>query len=338
MSKSIIQVVLFTAGNNAKMYIDKIKNTDVVAVFDNDVNKLHCNFCGHIVSKPSNLYKIKFDYIVIASAFEEIKQSIIEKYPEFENKICTLEKGLRLDFVYGQYTKINNGNLNKKQYCLDNKKMVVYTGIFGHYDTLWNPLYIDENVDYICFTDDRNLTSDYWKIRYVECENSSNALNARKYKCMPHRFLAEYDISIWIDAHLQIKSSLMGYVEKNLNNAGILFFLHPERDCVYEEGAVCIVSHRENTEKLIVQMYKYCKEGYPEHNGLYCGGFIVREHNRKDIMQLMEDWYMEIIQTSARDQISLPYVLWKDEIIPDLCKDYLWDNDYFITHDHNRLV
>jgi hypothetical protein len=337
MSKSIIQVVLFTAGNNAKLYIDKIKHTEVVAVFDNDINKWNCNFCGHIVSRPSNLYKIKFDYIVIASAFEEIKQSIIEKYPEFENKICTLEKGLRLDFVYGQYTKINSGNLNEKQYCLDNKKMVVYTGIFGHYDTLWNPLYIDENVDYICFTDDRNLTSDYWKIRYVECEDSNNALNVRKYKCMPHRFLPEYDVSVWIDARLQPKSSILEYIRNNMHEAGILFFPHYSRDCVYEEGAENITQHRENVGKIINQMYKYFGEGYPEHNGLYCGTCIAREHNRYNIINLMEDWYSEILNTSARDQISLPYVLWKNDIVPDLCRKYIWDNDLFVLHMHKDV-
>ena len=37
---------------------------------------------------------------------------------------------------------------------------VIYTTIFGEYDTLINPHFIDKGWDYICFTDNENLSLD----------------------------------------------------------------------------------------------------------------------------------------------------------------------------------
>lgn len=47
-------------------------------------------------------------------------------------------------------------------------KGVVYAVITVDYDALKAPLFGDEDYDYICYTDNRNMTSDIWSIRYIE--------------------------------------------------------------------------------------------------------------------------------------------------------------------------
>lgn len=42
-----------------------------------------------------------------------------------------------------------------------NKKIVIYTAFTGNYDNLKEPEYIDENCDYVCFTDNPNIKSKY---------------------------------------------------------------------------------------------------------------------------------------------------------------------------------
>ena len=37
--------------------------------------------------------------------------------------------------------------------------------------------------------------------------------NARKYKILPHRFLSEYDISIWIDGNIKVRGDVNELLE-----------------------------------------------------------------------------------------------------------------------------
>ena len=41
-------------------------------------------------------------------------------------------------------------------------KMVVYTAIAGQYVQLFVPEFITPEADYVCFTDNPELTSDFW--------------------------------------------------------------------------------------------------------------------------------------------------------------------------------
>ena len=47
-------------------------------------------------------------------------------------------------------------------------KYCVVTCIFNDYDLVREPLVIDNNCDYYLFTDNKNLTSDNWKIIYLQ--------------------------------------------------------------------------------------------------------------------------------------------------------------------------
>lgn len=330
-----LRIALFAAGRGAYGYINSCHDVKIVAVFDNDKNRWGEEFCGFEIQSPQNISEREFDYLVITTPYfeEEIRSGLVEVFPTLAERICSVSKMNYLEYTYREYRR-RYQEKNEQRFSTENKKIVIYTGIFGNYDTLLPPLYRDEGVDYICYTDDKNLTSSDWQIRYVECEQENMALEVRKYKCLPHIFMADYDVSVWIDANIQIQSSILNYIEENMQDTGMLFFVHYARNCIYEEGAINILLHKENTGKIVEQMYEYHKEKYPEHNGLFCGNFIVREHNRQTVAAIMEQWYAEVRKRSLRDQLSLPYVLWKNKIRPDVCWGYVNDNKYVKVYEH----
>ncbi|MFS7484189.1 hypothetical protein ACJ8B3_01955 [Klebsiella pneumoniae] len=78
-------------------------------------------------------------------------------------------------------------------------KYVVYTALFGDYDDLIEPKNIDYKCDFICFTNQENITSDKWKIIYVKDVNDT-VLKNREYKFLPHLFFSRnmMQVYMWI--------------------------------------------------------------------------------------------------------------------------------------------
>jgi len=88
---------------------------------------------------------------------------------------------------------------------------------------------------------------------------------------------------------------------------------HTHRSCIYEEAVACIQMRKDSSEIINSQMMRYGKEGYPPVNGLIAGRVIIRHHNNKKIISIMEDWWNEILNGSRRDQLSFNYVMWKND-------------------------
>ena len=101
---------------------------------------------------------------------------------------------------------------------------VVYTTIFGEYDTLVNPHFIEKGWDFICFTDNENLSSDVWEIRKCTPYYTDLTRSAKRYKILPHRFLKEYGYSIFVDGNMTVR----GYVDQLLNGYNVSFFDHAQ--------------------------------------------------------------------------------------------------------------
>src|SRR5665648_201576 len=80
-------------------------------------------------------------------------------------------------------------------------RSVVYTCLFGHSEDLFEqPHASNSAVDFVCFTDRTDLTSQTWQIRTVPPLGVGPARESRRPKLMPHLFLSEYDQSCYIDA------------------------------------------------------------------------------------------------------------------------------------------
>ncbi|MBO7719051.1 MAG: glycosyltransferase, partial [Methanosphaera sp.] len=214
------------------------------------------------------------------------------------------------------------------------KKMVVYTAVTGTYDEPLIPQERIEGFDYICFTDNPFLKSDFWDIRPIECDELNATQTARMYKILAHKYLSDYDYSLWIDTNIEIIGDIRDFINKYSIENKLLAFKHPQRDCIYDEADECLRLKKDDMDNIIPQINRYKQEGYPEHNGLISSGILFRKHNDPDVIRLMEDWFGQLLEGSYRDQLSFNYVCYKNNFKYDATDSYIFKNEYFQIHDH----
>ncbi|MGQ4876933.1 MAG: glycosyltransferase domain-containing protein [Promethearchaeia archaeon] len=195
-------------------------------------------------------------------------------------------------------------------------KIVIYTALFEDFDILLTPKVVNSKIKYICFSD-KKINVYPWEVIVVKRKFKNPRLENRMYKILSHRFLEDFDISIYIDANYTILDDLSKYVEDWLGPNDIALQKHKKRNCIYKEMKQCITKLQSLTpsEKTIIrkQIENYRKEGFPENYGLTDNSFIIRRHTEK-IKELNELWWKQIITYSIRDQLSLMYVLYKLKI------------------------
>lgn len=250
--------------------------------------------------------------------YDKIKISILSgwsgEFTQEEAKmVCEVyeEKVVDLDNLIKEiHEKIEEGNKEPK--------IVVYTCITGGYDGLIEPTVITPGVDYICFTDDATLKSKNWKIRPLpeEIAGLSKVKQQRAVKMLPHKYLSDYSVSVYVDGSVVIRGNIKEFLSTlDLNTYSVFISEHPQRKCIYAEKKACIAVRKltkpEDIKIAEEQMQRYKKEGFPENFGLVQANIIVRRHNDEYCKQLMEAWWAEFKENAPRDQLSFNYVLWK---------------------------
>lgn len=222
---------------------------------------------------------------------------------------------------------------------LKSKKVIVYTCNFGNYESIKEPLVVDPNVEYILFTDNKNLTSKNWRIIVLNEQLEDPRRTSRLPKIQPHKYLPPHDISVYIDSSLEMK---VGDVKKMilecLEGKDIALYSHYKRDCVYDEiefvmNSTDRVVHNKNLCLAAIEKYKSID--YPKNNGLFENAFIIRR-NTKDIQSLSELWWNEYILGTERDQFTFMYALWITGIKPNVIKhgQQFRINNYVNFHKH----
>lgn len=202
--------------------------------------------------------------------------------------------------------------------------IVCYTCVTGGYDYVRQPIVVSKDIDYVCFTDNMQLKSNIWQIRPIpnQLNNLSNVKKQRIIKICPHKYLKEYDISIWVDGNIEIKADLNEFIQQyDLDKCPFYTRIHPSRKCIYEEAEACIRMKKDNAATIYSQIDKYKKEGYPKNIGMVETCVILRKHNDK-ICQLIDNyWASELLLHSHRDQLSFNYVCWKMHFLPGILKN-----------------
>jgi MoaA/NifB/PqqE/SkfB family radical SAM enzyme/quercetin dioxygenase-like cupin family protein len=195
------------------------------------------------------------------------------------------------------------------------KKIVVYTVITNNYDKLRNPSYIDQDVDYVCLTEQRVwfslINNTVWQIKPLPRYRCDDVRRQRRAKILPHRFFPEYEYSVYVDGNIHIIGDVTQVLKRH-GDPKILSFKHPDRDCIYAEGDECIALGKDEPATISGQLNQYRSEGYPAHGGLIEGNVLIRRHNDAEVKKVMEDWWQEVTTKSRRDQLSFNYVIWKN--------------------------
>lgn len=241
---------------------------------------------------------------------------------------------------------VNYPYSSDRDYLRESRKTVVYTCVTGNYDNVKDPIYIPDKVDFILFTEKYNLPDlrknlKGWQVKelpimpqYVD----SPALENRYLKLHPHEYFSKYDYSIYIDGNVRVVGDICSLLCNTKNDTGLAFHRHRQRKSVYYEAEVCKLLGKGNKQYIDIQMNKYKNAGFPENFGLYEATVIATDLSNPNAEKLYNLWWNELIETnSGRDQLSLPYVVWKSgfdyEQIGNLGND-LYSNRIFQIKEH----
>ena len=234
---------------------------------------------------------------------------------------------------YGVFIYFKNGGKS-----IMDTKIVIYTALFGDYDELLEPVERFDNCDFICFTDNENLKSDLWDIKVVEKVDLPLNMMNRRYKLFPHEYLAEYKYSIYIDANIRVNQDITFLIQKYLMNTNKFIAIprHPHRKCFYDEAPLLIRAGRVSFIEIYKQYFAYRKLEYYGQIFLTENNIILREHNNEKCINLMKDWWEELNKFTQRDQISLGYVIFKNNVEITFMDENARSNDIFTIYKHNN--
>jgi len=224
-------------------------------------------------------------------------------------------------------TSLQNGVSSKK---------AIYTAITGNYDHLQPPKCPSAGWDYVCFTDNPEMSVEGWQIRLLPEIGLNLPRLSRLPKLLPHLVLPEYEQSVWVDANFEICGDLGELAQRVLRQHYLVFFKHPEnRSSIYEEAIACMERQKESPERIVAQMEHYAAEGLPAFSIPACG-VIFRRHHHCPLKVAMEAWWRQFCQFTCRDQLSFAYISWKYGLSYDVIEENIRHNSYLRWTPHNR--
>lgn len=265
------------------------------------------------------------------------KELAYKKHKTFKDRIkASFEKFKNNPLYFLEKRKIKNLNVNEylydynwdekltKDLCRassEAKKIVIYTCITGGYDLPREPLFYSENITYVMFTTEekhQNIEINGWNgIEIpVHINIKGNSMINRYIKLHPFELFADnFNIAIYIDGNIKPISDLGVLAELINPKVGMATHKHSCRKCVYDEVDVCRAVKKGNSEKLLTQFNKYKEEGFPKGYGLLECNVLVTNLDSEKAKFIYKEWWDELVDSgSGRDQTSLPYVCWKNNI------------------------
>ncbi len=86
------------------------------------------------------------------------------------------------------------------------------------------------------------------------------------------------------------------------------FVKHPKRMTILNEAKRIIEINKANKEDVTSQINTYFEDGFLDDYGLYQNGFFVADKG-----YLLELVFAQVERYTHRDQLALPYCLWKSQ-------------------------
>jgi hypothetical protein len=210
-------------------------------------------------------------------------------------------------------------------------KSVVYTCLYGSGEILNEQNFkSSSDVELICFTDQKNLQSETWKVIYQEGSGIGSPREAKKPKILPHQYLDNYICSLYIDNTVKLKQDTSIIIDELKSfKSDFVVIKHPFRSCIYDEAEEVIALDYEFEKRVREQVDFYKNSGYPANQGLIAGTFIFRNHHSCNVKKVCDDWWEHVMRYGVRDQLSFNFVAWKHGYQHLKLDINLCDNQYF---------
>jgi hypothetical protein len=208
-------------------------------------------------------------------------------------------------------------------------RLAAVCAIYGGYDLI-PP--VPEGVDDAVLITDVPVRSGWRNV--VEPSDAHPRLAAKRPKARPDLY-TDCEASLWMDGSVHVLDGrFIELVRRKLSQHELVLWEHPEdRDCFLQEARHCHDWPKYRHEPVLEQAEHYLEEGMPEHFGLWAAGGIARRHT--DRMTAFGDaWLDQMQRWTIQDQLSLPYLLWREGIEPGTFGIDQLDNDMVIIMAH----
>jgi hypothetical protein len=219
-------------------------------------------------------------------------------------------------------------------------RVAAVCAIYGGYDLI-PP--VPEGVDDAVLITDVPVRSGWRNV--VEPSDAHPRLAAKRPRCRPDLY-TDCEASLWMDGSVHVLDDrFLALVRVRLAEHELVLWDHPEdRDCLLQEAEHCHDWPKYRDGPLLEQARHYLEEGMPEHFGLWATGSIARMHSPR-MAALGDAWLAEMERWTIKDQVSLPYLLWREGIAPGTFGLDQLDNDMVVImahaqalRDHRRTV
>ena len=198
----------------------------------------------------------------------------------------------------------------------DKPNITIYSCIVGCYDKPRVPLISYSNCLYVLYTDNINISAPGWQIKPIPEKLKSLRTNEiNRYMKFHPEEVCDTQYGIYVDGNVKLIAGIPDFIDKISKKTGLAIFMHPWRNCIYTEARICQLVGKGNAEKLQLQVDAYRQAGFPKNFGQPETSVVVSDLNNPRSTELLSKWYEEhTLRGGGRDQISLPYVLWKNNL------------------------
>ena len=220
------------------------------------------------------------------------------------------------------------------------RKVVVYSCLIGDYDKV-STFNKQKGYDYILFTD-LKIKNTNWSVFPIPDEvlklNVSDIKKQRYIKIHPHKFFRNYDLSLYIDANYVIKGDLDDYLINTLNPIDHIYIPHLQFGKGIKQAIEKAIEKKLDDSNLLKEvMDRYNKLNILSKSGIVNAGLIIRKHNTKDCIKLMEKWWEEVRDYSHVDGFAFNYAGYKTGV-RFLYTSYQFALFYFNQTQHLRKI
>jgi hypothetical protein len=190
------------------------------------------------------------------------------------------------------------------------ERIAIVSAIFGGRD---EPKPIDEldTSARVLFTDGDGAPG--WTVERMTADADPRR-TARSIKALALE-MVDADVVVWIDGRIVLRGQpLRPLISRALATTDIAGFPHPWRDCAYEEARECGSLGLAPTAALDAQVSAYEADRFPRRAGLW-NTMVLARRKTDEMVDLGRAWWSEMQRHTLRDQVSLPYLLWKRGIV-----------------------
>lgn len=199
-------------------------------------------------------------------------------------------------------------------------KYCVYTVLTSAYEEFNSQPFVAKgtNLPFICFTDSDMKAPNGWEFRKIKPIFPQDPVRSqREIKIRPHRYLPEYDGSLYLDNSVLLKSDPSLLIDKVGDKIFSLPF-HSFRKDLLSEFYEVLVAGLDYSERILEQFGHYYKTN-PSlmQSRPYFTGILLRHHNDLRMIEFAEAWGAQVNRYSRRDQLSINYALSSTELQPE---------------------